>query len=179
VSKVHLALVLHNHQPIGNFDDVFALAFEKSYKPFLETALAHPSIRFSLHTSGCLFEWLEKNCRQYFDLINRLLENQQVELLGGAMYEAILPIIPREDAIEQIDRLREYLKKHFGVTPRGIWLPERVWEPEIPSLLSEAGVEYLALDDDEFLAAGHRLEELNGYYMTEAGGDPVALFPIH
>lgn len=179
MSKVHLALVLHNHQPIGNFDEVFAMAFEKSYRPFLEIALAHPSIKFSLHTSGCLFEWLEKNCREYFDLINRLLENNQVELLGGAMYEAILPIIPRADAIEQIGRLKEYIKKQFGVTPRGIWLPERVWEPEIPSLLSDAKVEYLALDDDEFLAAGHRPEELNGYYMTEASGDPVALFPIH
>ena len=131
------------------------MAFEKSYKPFLETALAHPSIRFTLHSSGCLFEWLEKNNHEYFDLVNRLLENNQVELLGGAMYEAILPIIPRDDAIEQIDRMREYVKKRFGVTPRGSFgCRKRVWEPEIPSLLSDAKVEYLALDDDEFLAAG-------------------------
>jgi alpha-amylase len=179
VSKLYFSLGIHNHQPVGNFDHVFRTAYERAYRPFLELALDHPHIRFSLHTSGPLLEWLEKNETGYFDLIGKLLGRKQVELLGGAFYEPILPILPRVDALEQIARMRSYLHKRFGVLPRGAWLAERVWEPGLADLLAEAGVEYLPLDDDHFLAAGLRLEQLTGYYLTEANRAPVALFPIH
>ncbi len=179
MSKLYFALGIHNHQPVGNFDHVFRMAYERAYRPFLDLALEHPHIRFSLHTSGPLFEWLEKNESGYFDLVGKLLERKQVELLGGGFYEPILPILPRADALEQIARMKSYLQKRFGVTPRGAWLAERVWEPGLADLLAEAGVEYLPLDDDHFLAAGLRLQELTGYYLTEANRGPLALFPIH
>lgn len=179
MSIIYFALGIHNHQPVGNFDHVFAKAYERAYRPFLEIALQHPRIRFSLHTSGPLLEWFEKHERGYFDLVAKLVERQQVELLGGAFYEPILPILPRDDALEQIARMKEYIRKRFGVSPRGAWLAERVWEPSLADVLAEAGVEYLPLDDDHFLAAGHRLQELSGYFLTEANRAPVALFPIH
>lgn len=179
MSKLYFAFGIHNHQPVGNFDSVFETAYRRSYEPFLKAALDHPHIRFSLHTTGCLLEWLEQHERGYFDLVGKLLERGQIELLGGGFYEPILAILPRADAIEQIARMQDYLKKHFGVKVRGAWLAERVWEPGLADLLAEAGVEYLPLDDDHFLAAGHTLEELTGYFLTEANSAPVALFPIH
>ena len=33
---LRLCLVLHNHQPIGNFDGVFEQAYQDSYLPFLD-----------------------------------------------------------------------------------------------------------------------------------------------
>ncbi len=179
LSKTYFALGIHNHQPVGNFDKVFETAYRRSYEPFLKTVLDHPQVKFSLHTSGCLLEWLEKHESGYFDLVGKLIQRGQVELLGGAFYEAILPILPRNDALEQLRRMGEYLKKRFGVAPRGAWLAERVWEPYLAAVLSEAGVQYLPLDDEHFLAAGHALEDLTGYFLTEANCDPVALFPIH
>ncbi len=179
MSKINFAFGIHNHQPVGNVHSVFELAYRQSYQPFLAAALDHPHIKFSLHTSGCLLEWLERHQPEYFDLVGKLVERGQVELLGGGFYEPILSVLPREDALEQIERMRAYLKKRFGVTVRGAWLAERVWEPQLADLLTEAGVEYLPLDDDHFLAAGHRLRELNHYYLTESGRGPVALFPIH
>ncbi len=179
MSKINFILGIHNHQPVGNFDHVFEQAYKRSYEPFLKVALDHPHVRFSLHTTGCLWEWLEKHERGYFDLVGKLLEQKQIELLGGAFYEPILPILPRNDALEQFERMRDYLKKRFGVTPRGAWLAERVWEPALASLLAEARVEYLPLDDYHFLSAGHPLHDLSGYYLTESNSPPVALFPIH
>lgn len=179
MQKIYFCLGIHNHQPVGNFDRVFEAAWEKSYKPFLETVLDFPNIRFSLHTTGCLVEWFEKHQPGYFELIEKLLEREQIELLGGAYYEPILPAISREDALEQFARMRKWLKERFGVVPRGAWLAERVWEPSLAGVLAEAGVEYAALDDDHFLSAGHRLEDLSGYYLTESGFGPIALFPIH
>lgn len=179
MSKVHLCLELHNHQPIGNFDRVIAEAYEKSYKPFLQTLLDFSNIRLSLHTSGCLLEWCESHLPEYLDLVGKLHDRGQIELIGGAFYEPVLAAIPREDALEHFARMNDYLRRRFGATPRGAWLPERVWEPGFAAILVEAGVEYISMDDDLFLAAGHLPEELNGYYMTEAHNGPLAMFPNH
>ncbi|MCC6477355.1 DUF1926 domain-containing protein [bacterium] len=179
MSKAYLCLELHNHQPVGNFDRVIAEAYQKSYKPFLETLRDFPGIRMSLHTSGCLLEWCEKHEHGYLDLVGELHARGQIELIGGAFYEPVLAAIPREDALEHFARMNEYLKRRFGATPRGAWLPERVWEPGFANLLVEAGVEYISMDDDLFLAAGHVPEELNGYYMTESHNGPLAMFPNH
>ena len=71
MSKVYLCLELHNHQPVGNFDHVIAEAYEKSYKPFLQTLLDYPQIKMSLHTSGCLLEWCETHLKDYLDLVGK------------------------------------------------------------------------------------------------------------
>ena len=55
---VHLCLVLHNHQPIGNFDGVFEQAYQDSYLPFLEVFEPYEQLQISLHTSGPLMMWL-------------------------------------------------------------------------------------------------------------------------
>ena len=41
---LRLVLVLHNHQPIGNFDGVFEQAYHDSYLPFLDVARSLCSI---------------------------------------------------------------------------------------------------------------------------------------
>lgn len=179
MSKVYLCLELHNHQPIGNFDHVIAEAYEKSYKPFLKMLLEFPQVRLSLHTSGCLLEWCETHQKGYLDLVGKLHDRGQIELIGGAFYEPVLAAIPRDDALEHFERMSAYLKMRFGAKPRGAWLPERVWEPDLAGLLVEAGVEYISMDDDLFLAAGHMPEELNGYFITDSHNGPLAMFPNH
>ena len=49
---LRLALAIHIHQPIGNFDGVFEDAYRDSYAPFLEVLRQHPQIPISLHISG-------------------------------------------------------------------------------------------------------------------------------
>ena len=43
----------------------------------------------------------------------------QVEMIGGGYYEPILISIPPEDRREQIERLGDYIEKHFGQRPSG------------------------------------------------------------
>ena len=42
--KIYLALAIHNHQPVGNFDFVFAEACERAYLPMIEALEKHPKI---------------------------------------------------------------------------------------------------------------------------------------
>ena len=59
----------------------------------------------------------------------------------------------------------------------GAWLAERVWEPQLPAALAEAGVGYTLLDDSHFLAAGREMSELYGYYVAEDRGRTVKVIP--
>lgn len=177
MNKVHFALVIHAHQPVGNFDYVIEEAYRKAYEPFVRTLLLHPGVRISLHYSGILLEWIERHHPDFFERLRELLERSQVELVGGGYYEPILPAIPDADKLAQLRKMSDYLRQHFGVPPRGAWVAERVWEPSLARPLAEAGIEYALLDDTHFLAAGLDLPQLRGSYITEEQGAPLRLVP--
>ena len=176
MSRFNLVLVIHAHQPVGNFDAVMEHSYEKSYLPFVQVLLRHPFLRVGLHYSGSLLEWIERKHPEYFENLRTLVKRGQVELLGGGYYEPILVVIPKKDAREQIEKLAGYLARHFGKRPRGAWLAERVWEPQLPSVLAAAGVEYTLVDDNHFLNAGFDPTSLYGTFVVEDQGSSVILF---
>ena len=177
MNKVSFALVIHSHQPVGNFDHVIEEAYQRAYAPFVQILLQHPRVRLSLHYSGVLLEWLEKRHPEFFDQLRELSGRGQVELLGGGYYEPILPSISDADKISQVRKLADYLQQHWGTAPRGAWVAERVWEPGLACPLAQAGVEYVVLDDTHFLAAGLEPAGLHGIYITEDQGEPLRLVP--
>ncbi len=65
----------------------------------------------------------------------------------------------------------------MGITPQGMWLAERIWEPHLPKYLKEAGVKYITIDDYHFKKSGLREEDLYGYYLTEEEGKVIKVFP--
>jgi hypothetical protein len=177
LSKFRLLLLIHAHQPIGNFDSVIESAYKKSYLPFVQAVERHPRIRIGLHISGPLLEWMDAHHPDYFGLLRKLVDKGQLEMIGSGFYEPILISIPPEDRLEQIRRMSDYLEKQFGRRPLGAWLTERVWEPQLPWSLSAAGVEYTLVDDVHFLGAGFELSDLFGYYLTEDLNQVVKVIP--
>jgi alpha-amylase len=173
----HLVLLIHAHQPLGNFDHVVESAYEQAYLPFIELLHRHPTVRVGLHYSGPLLLWLELHHPEYFPLLCELSERKQIEIVGGGLYEPILASIPAEDQHIQLTRMADYIEQHFGIRPRGAWLAERVWEPQLPSALARAGVAYSLVDDMHFLAAGFEPEQLFGSYIAEDAGRTVRLLP--
>jgi len=178
VERLKLVFGIHNHQPIGNFEDVLQRAVETCYLRQLDVFAEHPNLRFSLHTSGPLLEWMERHYPEYDKKVRLMAERGQVEPMGGGFYEPILPAIPREDALAQIKLMRAELMRRYGVSAEGLWLAERVWEPALPELLKEAGVTYTAVDDTHFRYAGLTQTPMTGYYLTEHASKSVAVFPI-
>jgi len=169
---------VHNHQPVGNFDSVVLEAAARAYHPLLETARETGGVVLSVHCSGGLLAFLRERATATFDLLGRLAAEGRVELLTGGFYEPILPMLPDDDKVGQIQALSEFLRTNFGVRARGMWLAERVWEPQLPRVLRRAGVEFVVLDDAHFHLAGLEPEALGGYYLTEEQGDTLAVFPI-
>lgn len=172
-----LCLVFHNHQPIGNFDDVFEQAYQDSYLPFLEVFEPFDTLQISLHTSGPLMLWLADRHPEYLERVRSLVQRGRIEIIGGPMYEPILSMLPRRDRVGQIRAFTHWIEQNLDTPVAGMWTPERVWEPHFASDLADAGIGYTVLDDFHFLAAGLPKQELNGYYISEDEGRLLRIFP--
>lgn len=164
---VSLAIVLHAHQPIGQENYVFEDNYTKAYLPFLEE-LARTRVKVNLHFTGILLAWLARKHPEYLDSLQELVQRGQVELLTGAFYEAILPVIPERDRVRQITRQTRWIRKRFGAAPQGLWLAERVWEPQLVDTLANVGVEWVCVDDAHFLSEGIPPDQLAGYFTTDS-----------
>ncbi len=178
MDPVRFVFGVHFHQPVGNFDHVFEDHLRDVYLPLVERLTAQRFLPFALHMSGPLLEWLEQHAGAYLDTIGRLAADGQVELLLAGFYEPVLASLTRADRLDQIGWMREAIKRRFGVDATGLWLTERVWEPDLAGDLADAGVRYLLVDDRHFLVSGFERDRLHAPFLTESGGKRVALFPI-
>jgi hypothetical protein len=175
---IRFAFGLHFHQPVGNFDYVFAQHVEDVYRPLLDALADREFLPVVLHVSGPLLDWLEQHESGYLDRLGRLVGDGRVELLLAGYYEPVLASLPRADRVEQIRWMHEAVRRRFGVDARGLWLTERVWEPELAADLADAGVRYALVDDRHFLVTGFASPQLHAPFWTESDGKRVALFPI-
>ena len=174
--RISLALTLHNHQPVGNFGWVFEDVCAKAYEPMVAALERHPTIHVGLHYSGPLLEWLKAERPALVDRIRALADRGQVEILGGPLYEPVLAALPVRDRIGQLERMAAEVEATFGRPPAGAWLPERVWEPDVPSALAAAGYRWTIVDDAHFRAAGIPDDEMWGPYVADDQGEVVTVF---
>ena len=173
---ISLALVIHNHQPVGNFGWVFEDVYQQAYEPMIGALERYPAVHVGLHYSGPLLEWLVANHPEAIERLRTLVERGQVEILGGGLYEPILAALPVRDRFAQLVRMRTEVERLFGVEPSGAWLAERVWEPSVPFDLAEAGYRYTVLDDNHLRAASIRDEDMWGTYTTDDQGRQLTIF---
>ncbi|MCL5024437.1 MAG: DUF1926 domain-containing protein [Nitrospirae bacterium] len=152
-------------------------AYAKAYLPFLELLRRHPSVKVVMHYSGNLLSWIADNHREAIRILRGFVKAGRIEFLTGGFYEPILSILPEEDRVMQIQALTEYIGRLFDCAPKGMWIAERVWEPQFPEYLSAAGIEHFPLDDYHFKLSGLDDEDLTGYYVTEEKGHAVNVFP--
>ncbi len=178
VAPIRFVFGLHLHQPVGNFDHVFEQHVEDVYRPILQRLSERNFLPLVLHLSGPLLEWLEEHDSAYLDMLGSLVSSGKVELLLAGFYEPVLASLPRADRVEQIQWMKDAVRRRFGVDANGLWLTERVWEPELAADLADAGVRYALVDDRHFLASGYTVDQLHAPYWTESDGKRVALFPI-
>jgi len=174
--RISLALVLHNHQPVGNFGWVIEEVFEKAYEPMVAALERHPHVRLGLHYTAPLLEWMDEQRPEFLDRLGALVGRGQVEMLGGAHFEPILVALPRRDRHGQLTRMRTDMERRFGAAPAGAWLAERVWEPSLPADLAGAGYRYTVLDDNHLRGASVPEGEMWGTYTTDDEGRTLTVF---
>ncbi|WP_277656409.1 alpha-amylase/4-alpha-glucanotransferase domain-containing protein [Seleniivibrio woodruffii] len=176
--KLPLHLGIHCHQPVDNFYHVVDIAVDQSYRPFFELLLKKPALRVSVHYSGWLFEYIKKHHADLFGMMQEANRNGQTEFFSGGFYEPVLAAIPSRDRKEQIKKLNGFIEDNFQVSPKGLWLTERVWDSSIIPDCADCGIEYVIVDDYHFIAAGFYESMLHGHFKTEQDGREMLIFPI-
>lgn len=178
MKKVSLLFGIHMHQPVDNFDESVHKAVKLCYEPFFEIMMQYPKFKFSLHCSGWLLDTIKTEYPKLFENMQILTKVGSIEWLSGGYYEPVLTSIPLKDRRAQIKKLSNYIKKHFKVKPRGLWLTERVWESSLVTDLNACGIKYAMADDYHFLSNGYDADRMDGYYTTEDNARILELFPI-
>ncbi len=177
MQKAKFAMAFHCHQPVDNFGWEFERAYENAYLPLLERLEESCSIKASLHYSGNVLEWLEQEHPDYVERTAALALSGRVEIIGGGCFEPVLAMIPERDREGQIRLNDEIISRLFGVRPRGLWIAEKVWEPQIGDTLLRSGACYTIVDDYHMFRAGLSEDEIYGPCMTRVSEGAVTLFP--
>ncbi|KGE70745.1 hypothetical protein DC28_14695 [Spirochaeta lutea] len=168
-----------NTVPLGKSDSELEEIYQRYYRPFIKAIYRFPRLKATLYYSGILLGWIEKNHSEFLDVLGELVKRRQVELLGGGYYEPIYSLIPKTDTIGQIEMLTTYIRRQFGSRPRGVWIPEQIWEPDYPSAFRSAGMEFSFLGEEQFIEAGVEHRGIYAPLLTEYQGKTLLVFPLH
>ncbi len=167
-----LALVLHHTQPPGTTAADLRRAFERCYLPMIGALEDCPSITASVHWSGPLLEWMEREAPEALASVLAMVATGRIEVLGGLFGAALLPGVPERDAIGQLSVQQRWWRAHDDVRPRGAWLPYCAWDPSAVRILAGRGLQYTVLEQHQ-MGSG---VVADGWHLTEREGVPLGLF---
>ena len=173
-AKINLILGSHAHVPFGADAVEFENVYSGLLRPFVSCLYKYPRIQAALHYSGVLLYWIERSHPELFMLIEDMVTRRQVEMLGGGFYEPMMPLIPLQDKIGQIELLTTYLRRQFGKRPVGCWIPDFAWEQGLVSPLAACGMNYTFLSERQFSLAGG----VKTPCVCEDQGKLIAVFPV-
>ena len=168
----------HNHLPLGRSEASAEQLYQEALKPLLAVLYRYPAFPMTLHYSGILMEWLEEAHPEFLALLGEMVGRGQVEVLGGGYYDPILPLLPMNDKLGQLEKMTTWLRVRFETRPRGCWIAEKVWEPALASVLRASGIDYTFIDDGQFALAGATEGFLWEPAIMEDQGKIISLLPI-
>jgi len=134
--RVSLALVIHNHQPVGNFGWVIEDVYERAYSPLLGALERHPGIRLALHYSGrCCSGWRPIGRRRSRRSAAWWIEARS-RWSAAASTKPILVTLPDRDRHGQLVRMGDEIEAIFGGDRPGRGWPSvsgsRLWRTTWP-----------------------------------------------
>lgn len=144
---------LHIYQPPTQKPYWVKRVTEESYRRIVRDLLRAPTAKVTLNVNACLLELLEANgCRDVIDDLRTLVQRGQVELTGSAKYHPLLPTLPKDEMVRQIELSDETLKKYFGdrYQRRGFFPPEMGFSIDVAEVAQELGFRWIIADELSF-----------------------------
>lgn len=85
--------------------------------------------------------------RDLLGVLRRFSESGRLELVGSAATHAILPLLATDEGRwAQVAIGLANHERHFGVRPKGVWLPECAFSPGLERTLADAGVRWSTVE---------------------------------
>ena len=141
---------LHIYQPPKQNEHIFHEVARESYFEIVKFFDLYDGINLTMNLSGSLLEQLvEYHYDKLLEDFARAFANEEIELVGSAMYHPILPLLPDAEIERQI-LLDEQIKKNiFGekYERRGFYLPEMAYSRRCAEALERMGFAWIILDE--------------------------------
>ncbi|NHJ38399.1 MAG: hypothetical protein FK731_00095 [Asgard group archaeon] len=129
---IYIGFVMHIYQPPTQKSAVLKQIIEECYSPLFNLLLKYPEAKMTFNINGSLLELLDFHQEiEILSKIKELVSKEQIDLLGSSCYHAILPIIPEEEIIRQIElneKFHNKLLKENILNSGGFWLPEMAYD---------------------------------------------------
>ena len=153
---MYWANFLHIYQPPTQTEEIVRKVARESYQTIIRTLEEAPNGKITLNINAVLTEQLDR-----YDLgdiiagIKALAERGQIEFTGSAIYHPILPLIPKEEAVRQINLNTEINRRFFGDSyrPRGFFPPEMCYSLDVAKIVAEMGFKWIIVDEIAFAGA--------------------------
>ena len=173
-ARISLALVIHNHQPVGNFGWVFEEVFDQAYEPMIDALERHPTSGSGSTTRGPLLEWLAAERPSSLDSAARARRARaggdpgwrpvRADPRVAAGARPARPADAHGGDVEAIFRRR---------AARRVARRARLGAGRCPSPSPRRGYGYTILDDNHLRGAAIPEEDLWGTYTTDDQGQPA------
>jgi len=109
------------------------------------------------------------------EALARLEREGHVELVTTAATHALLPLLGTPESVyAQLEQGCRAHERHFGVRPRGMWLPECAYVEGLDEVLRECGIHYFFLETHGLLLA--RPKPVHGVFAPIFTGAGLAAF---
>lgn len=120
--------------------------YENYFKPIGSFLYAHPEIPFAFYFTGPQFDLIKQKNPEFIEILRKLYNRKQIELLGGGYYNPVFPLLFPLDRTGQIELLSSTIRKALGKRPRGVVLCASAWDPSLVTSFETTGMEYVELD---------------------------------
>jgi alpha-amylase/alpha-mannosidase (GH57 family) len=150
---VYWSNFLHIYQPPTQTEEIVRKVSMESYRTIVRVLKEYPGGKVTFNINGVLTEQLIRY--DFNDIIKdlqKIAERGQIEFTGSAIYHPILPLIPKEEVIRQIELNTQINRKYFGdiYNPKGFFPPEMCYSYEVAQIAAELGFKWILIDEISF-----------------------------
>lgn len=131
-----------------NFEEYseYKAVYENFYKPLISFLYANPEFYFSFYFTGPEFDYIKEKNPELIEVLKKLVNRKQVEILGGGYYNPVFPLLFPMDRTGQVELLSSTIRKSIGKRPRGVYLCASAWDPSLVTSFESCGMDYVELD---------------------------------
>jgi len=150
---MYWANFLHIYQPPTQKPYWVKKIAEESYRKIIAGLKKHPQAKLTLNVSAVLLELFDKNgIHDVIKDLKELIQRKQVELTASAKYHPLLPKLPTEEIIRQIEINKKTHQKYFGnlFQPKGFFPPEMGYSNKVAKIVEKMGFEWIIVDELSF-----------------------------
>lgn len=121
------------------------VCIDEGYAPLLEQLDRHPGIKANLFIEGVTLKAINERRPDLIRLIRKGIDRNQLEIGTYTFNHPVLTLIPYEDCYRQIEEGVKANREILGVNQMGFMLPEQAWDPSMPKILEDLGIQYLII----------------------------------